>query len=49
MMRTLSGITFVAIGLIGFAGAWTGAQAPSPGRQPVTAAQYEQFIAAGGH
>src|SRR5688572_13129383 len=43
MMRTLLGITFVAIGLFGMAGAWTGAQAPSPSRQPVTAAQYEQW------
>ena len=29
-MRTLLGITFVAIGLFGLADAWTGAQAQRP-------------------
>ena len=43
MMRAVMKTTFAAAALAGLVHAWPGAQAQPPSRQPVTAAQYEQW------
>jgi kynurenine formamidase len=43
MIRVLIGMTCAGVALLGALDGWLGAQTPSPSRQPVTAAQYEQW------